>query len=872
MSDGQSSNRESSETTTALPGHRFRPGDVLAGRFVIVRFLAQGGMGEVYEATDSHLQGTHHALKTLRAEFADRPHLRERFEREVLLAREVHHPNVCPTYDIFHTNDERGPVTFLTMKLLRGESLGTRLRCLGPLEPGVVLSIARQMASALDAAHRRGVVHRDLKPGNVMLEDSAGGVNVSITDFGLSRAFEDEHTLAEPGQVLGTFGYIAPEVFQGRTAGYTADVYAFGVVVYEMLTGRKPRTQPWDPAYPPLVAARPGINPLWNRVVDGCLELDASKRYQSAGQALAEIDPIASGTRTAAGVVARRPRTKYLAAAAAVMVIALATYAFVKSFDRIFHALPEKRFVALMAWPADSSSPNQALVRNAIDTIGSRLSRAEASTKDLMTIAATDVSGQARLRNPTEAVSALGANLVLTTAVRAEGDGVALDLAVLDAASARPIRRRSEHVPRERLARIPDLASALAAGLLDVAVPQAPWSDKDELASIPGPAFQILADADDLASQPNGAQLDQAIEKYQRVLDANPKLALAYAKLSLAYGQKYQKSSDRAVLALAERNADSAVRFNPNSVTAVLSRALVDLFSGRADTALASLKRALELDPGNPQVLVATARTFRALNRHTDEEAVYRELLRNRPNFWPAYNELGLVLYRQARYQQAANVFAEGIVVAPKIVRLLNNLGAMQMQMRQRKEAAATYRRSVDAVPTAVAYQNLGTLAYMDGQYQTALQSYQKARDLSPNDEVAWRNLGDAYAMLGERDRMKESYAKAADIVAEALKINPKRGESWMTLALYQAKLGHRAEAESALRSADALGSNSVPSQLKKAQILALLGRRDDALNLLVDLLGKGLSTEDVDLAADLSELRKDPRYQRAAQAAPHVS
>jgi eukaryotic-like serine/threonine-protein kinase len=265
------------------------------------------------------------------------------------------------------------------------------------------------------------------------------------------------------------------------------------------------------------------------------------------------------------------------------------------------------------------------------------------------------------------------------------------------------------------------------------------------------------------------------------------------------------------------------------------------------------------------------ARAFRALNRHTDEEAVYRQLLRNRPNFWPAYNELGLVLYRQARYQEAANAFAEGIVVAPKIVRLLNNLGAMQMQMRQRKEAAATYRQSVDALPTAVAYQNLGTLAYMAGQYQPALEFYKKARDISPNDEVAWRNLGDAYAMLGERNRMKDSYTKAAHIVVESLKINPKRGESWMTLALYQAKLGRRAEAESALRSADALGASSIPGQLKKAQILALLGRRDDALNLLVDLLGKGLSTEDVDLAADLSELRKDPRYRRAAQATQHI-
>src|SRR5262245_4151415 len=165
MSDRSEHDRVSGETTTAacVTKRRLKPGDKLADRFVIVQFLAQGGMGEVYEAADLHLQGKHHALKTLRSDVANDPAFHQRFEREVLLAREVNHPNVCPTYDLFEVHDSQGRLTFLTMKLLRGESLLARLERSGRMEPGAVLTIAKQMASALDAAHHCGVIHRDFK-------------------------------------------------------------------------------------------------------------------------------------------------------------------------------------------------------------------------------------------------------------------------------------------------------------------------------------------------------------------------------------------------------------------------------------------------------------------------------------------------------------------------------------------------------------------------------------------------------------------------------------------------------------------------------------------------------------------------------------
>ena len=275
---------------------------LVALRFRIVRFLARGGMGEVYEAEDLELH-ERVALKSIRGELLHDEKSLERFRREVHLARQVTHPNVCRIYELFwhsRTNGESGSkeaVVFVAMELLQGETLteflkrGTRLR----VEDA--LPIAVQMAAGLGAAHAAGIVHRDFKPGNVHLVPRAPGVRVVITDFGL--AFRSNHELTMSvsvtgtGEVLGTPAYMSPEQVEGKELTPASDVYSLGLVLYQMVTG----TRPFEGATPLLAAVRrlnedptpphslvPGLDRRWESVILKCLLRDPKARFQNGDE------------------------------------------------------------------------------------------------------------------------------------------------------------------------------------------------------------------------------------------------------------------------------------------------------------------------------------------------------------------------------------------------------------------------------------------------------------------------------------------------------------------------------------------------------------------------------------------------------------
>jgi serine/threonine protein kinase len=261
---------------------RFQPGEIIAGRFFVVRFIARGGMGEVYEVKDRFLQDDRVALKIIRPEIAaDSSNLR-RFEREVILARKVVHPNLCPMYEIFRCPDPAPPFLFLTMKLVQGPTLEAWLRIARshPVNPEAV-EIARQLISGVAALHAAGIIHRDLKPNNIMLERAGDRFNVSIMDFGLARLHQAETTTMSKGMIAGTPGYMAPELFRGEPPSEATDIFALGVVLHQVFTGERPVSSKTGAlAAAPALRSGPAAGSM-TRAVESLLSPDTEERRRA---------------------------------------------------------------------------------------------------------------------------------------------------------------------------------------------------------------------------------------------------------------------------------------------------------------------------------------------------------------------------------------------------------------------------------------------------------------------------------------------------------------------------------------------------------------------------------------------------------------
>jgi eukaryotic-like serine/threonine-protein kinase len=320
-----------------------RAGTVVAGRFQIVRFVGQGGMGQVYEALDLELN-SRIALKAIRPEIASDPRMLSRFRREVQLTRMITHPNVCRTFDlerhVFAPGEsgiDAGNLTFLTMELLEGETLSARLRGKGRLTPAEALPLVLQMIDALAAAHAVGVIHRDFKPSNVLLvpsfsakttsastaassnsQSSGSGISgraprVVVTDFGLARALAAETQASGPmaaasaatsltgdQALMGTLVYMAPEQFERGEASIASDIYSLGLVMFEMVTGQRPfaddipfaeATKRLKHPAPSAATFVPDLAPVWDSAISRCLALDPKERFgavREVAEALAD--------------------------------------------------------------------------------------------------------------------------------------------------------------------------------------------------------------------------------------------------------------------------------------------------------------------------------------------------------------------------------------------------------------------------------------------------------------------------------------------------------------------------------------------------------------------------------------------------------
>jgi serine/threonine protein kinase/tetratricopeptide (TPR) repeat protein len=851
----------------------FRKGELILGRFLIVRMLGRGGMGEVYEAQDRELGQV--ALKTIRRDLLGDGAVLRRFKREVQLARQVTSPYVCRIHELFilPDNGEHTAGAFLTMELLQGTTLGRRIEQ-GPLPWSEAEPIANELCQGLGAVHSVGLVHRDLKPGNVMLAKRGSVSQAVVMDLGLAlrpeESLDSQSKLTVAGGIIGTPGYMAPEQFEGAKVSAATDIYALGLVLYEMTTGKRlfGASTPLAAAVrrgkraPAVSSVQPGLPRHLDRVIEKCLEFEPGDRFGSAEEVAQALKGETAEGTPRAGLKTRR---KLILAGAAGLALASAAafdHAELESLvERIASPLPQKRFVAVLAWPVSSDRGIQDTLSGVIDAIESELARAEAFDSHFYVVASHGSSDKAA--KLAQVVDPLGTNLVLATFGAMSNNRFELTLKLLDFTSGNVLRTKLVPIAGDQLAGLPARAVQAAASLLGVVAYVIPGNRLRPPATSPG-AFKTFQAADALRKQPNDEGLEAAIEKYKEAIELDSHFATAYSRLAIAYCRLHALGRDPAALDLAEENGKAALNRDPNLVDGHLAMSYVLEHRGDQEAALAQISAALSLDPSNPATRMWQADLYTALNRLPEAESTCRLAIKGRPNYWLAHQDLGVVLDGQCKYREALKEFRAASLAAPMRVLPLTNVALVQSKLGMYMDAYESFHKSLALRPFAPTAFGLAQLLRVTGRPTDALGFAQQAVKLDPGEDRYWLELGDCYSEIGgHQPDASNAYRRALQEAQDKLK-SSSDAATLMLLALYRLKAGVAGSPAETIAKAESMGPLDADSRLYKVRILDLTGQRNKALDALAACLEAGVTVFQVEFIPDLQSLRRDPRFTKS--------
>ncbi|HYL20778.1 MAG TPA: protein kinase [Gemmatimonadales bacterium] len=841
------------------------------GHFCIVEPLAAGGMGVVYRAIDTHL-GRPVALKfPLPGQRLDRQ-VRERFLREARAAGALDHPNICSIYETGETEDGQ---LFLAMPLYEGETLKARIvRAGGGLPIAEALAIAVQIAQGLHAAHRAGIVHRDLKPGNAMI--LADG-RVKILDFGIARV--GDGTLTASHGTLGTVAYMAPEQVRGEQLDGRADLWALGVLLYEMLTGRRPFEGQQDiaiahaivhanPVRPSVL--RPDIWPELDALVLGLLARQPRNRPASAAAVAAELTGLASESvprkvrRWRAPVIGSAWRPLVWAATAALVVTAVGTVAW------LFRAgagsrSTEPRIVAVLPFEGSSVGDDTDYLAVALaDAIATQLSR-------FGTIA---VSGESS-----------GAAALVRVSVRRTGEEVRLEVELFDVGRNGRVWTREYRGPASTVLALQWNATDGIVAALGLHLTR---SERDMLKRVPtasaqaydlylrGRAAQLGAASRD--SSQRVANLLRAQSYYARAREndptfAAPRASLALSLLALARDDRTSARSDQARL-----EAEAALRLEPGIPEAHEALATYWALRGERPNATTELERALVGRPNATHLYLLLGVNLRQLGRWEEAVSAFERASRLDPRNSLVHTEAAFTYARLRRYDEAIAHWDRVIAIDsarnpfPQIIRGFAYL---------RRGDVDSLDAAISRIPLGLDYRGLTTYAHytlhrIRGRHAEALASLDSARfAISSDNALLYRPVtlmrAQTLERMGDPRRARLAYQAARALLEDSVAAHPREAMIRVALGLAYAGLHRRADAMREARTATELvpvsenTTGATAAMGGAVEILAQLGEADAALELIELLLampaGREISVPLLRLDPTFDPLRSDPRF-----------
>lgn len=871
-----SPNTASGDRPPYTPGMLLQSGESFGPRYRIESLLGRGGMGVVYKAYDLELDRTV-ALKLVRPDLTFDPESMRRFKQELLLASRVSHKNILRIHDL---GDVQG-VKFISMAYVEGEDLHHLLKRQRCCPAGQILSIGRQLAAALDAAHHEGVVHRDLKPQNVLMDREG---QAFVMDFGLAKSLEaDASMMTHAGAILGTPRYMSPEQVEGKPADHRSDIYALGLILYEMATGDIPFsgesvTQLMMQRITQKVKDPKLLNSdlpkHLSTVILRCLETDPARRYQSAREIERELGGAPSSkpafSRSSVQITLAVPasrRWRFVMAAALILAaLAVAWVAYKLTRLRPVHhetavtgvpPLTQGKFLAVLPFHVLG---NQASLGYLAEGLGEALNAKLFALNGVHIVSPGAVEQAAKQGSLATVAKELGVNLAVEGTLQGGNGKIAVIVNLEDVSSGRLLwAREFTGVPEDLLTLEDEISGKLIAALaLHPGSRELAQESQHPTENVA--AYDLyLKGREALRGLPNAETIQKAIGLYKDALKQDPSFALVYAGLADANLRMYNQTKDRIWVDEATQAAGQAQQLNSNLPEVYIALGNVYSATGKSTQAIDVLKRAVSLAPNSDEGYRQLGKAYESNGQLGMAIAAFIKACQIDPYYWFNADELGGAYGRAGQFENALREFQRVIQLEPDNDAGYENEGTLYLMEAKYAQAIPFLEKALALNPGLQYYSNLGIAYFYVKRYSDAVKTFQKAAELGPNQETDVGNLAEAYFLLGQKKNAMETFNRAVALAYKALQVNPRDADTMSDLATYLAYEGQPAQALQFIRDARSIDPASSQYVYNEAEVQTIAGKTGLALKSLRKAFQRGIPPQQAMTDPELNNLQNNP-------------
>lgn len=843
--------------------------------YKILEKLGEGGMGVVYKARDTKLD-REVALKFLSTHLIASEKEKQRFTREAKAVAALNHPNICTIHNV----DEHNGRQFIVMEYIEGSTLREKLRENG-LKVQTALPYAIQILKALKEAHSKGIVHRDIKCNNIMVTPDD---RIKIMDFGLAK-LKGSAQVTKTGKTVGTITYMSPEQVRGEEVDRRSDIWSFGVVLYEMLTGVMPFKEDYEHAVmysilnedpPPVTSVNPSLPHELEGIVNRCIAKDPSERYQNVAGLLEDLPgildtKISMGSTRAAGGPILNKVTKQRATLAGAVILSIGVLMFAilayndnSEQNTAFEGV-EAGPIRLAVLPIKGDDQSRQIFRDGLsETITSNLTKMEQSHEDFWVVPAEEVRNLG-VTSLSEVHKTLGVNYAITGSLQPFGEQLRLIFNLVDAKNRRQV---GSTIIDEDASNIPALYERSVENVLNMLNVEFQSETREVMTaghSAVSLAFEkYIEGIGHLQRYDRIENINDAIDSFKQSIELDPEFALAHAGLGQAYWRKYDYTRETNWLELADEVARAALDINSNLTQVNITMGVINADFGRYEEAVENFNNVLASDPTNADAYRELARVYESLGEIEKAESTTRRSIQLKPDYWAGHNMLGTIYLENNQYENAIEKFKKVIELTPDNYTGYMNLGSAYLYLGRNDEARSMLEKSLDLEETYDASNNLATLYYVEGRYKDAARMFETALELGDSNYLLWGNLASAYYWApGEREKAEAAFERAIELAKEQKEFNPNDPLVTIDLAGYQAKIGDEENARNNIQTALELAPDNTLVMFIAGTAYEQMSDREEALHWIEKAIEHGHSKSEIMNQPDLQDLISDERFER---------